>query len=727
MKSKRWLAILLIAGCARSLVAQERQVVGRVIDAETGRPVAGANIQVHESLAGCTTNNDGYFELLMPEGAKQFRISHLAYEPLRYTVKDETGELVIRLTEKYVNINPVVVTGTGTHRRMDQSPIPVQVFDAKELRTANVANVQEAMTKLNPSISFMTNGMGTTMSMNGLSDRYILILENGKRLAGDDTYARVDMANVKRIEVLNGAASALYGSDAIAGVINLITDDARNPINITSDTRYASENQFTQSVNADFQGKKFGSSTSYQRQQADGWQLSPYVEDDDGQLVATNKEASAGFHSNAIEQRFTFDPTDRLSFYLRGQLYTHTTDRPMPAGDNTTNYDMRHETYTYGAGAQYIVNERVYLNADYFSDNHSTYKDYFAGDDAGTDEMTKRVHHHNLNLKGIFRLGERHKLSAGFEMIRETLNSESDNIHGKGATTLALYAQDEIDLSRHFQAVVGARYIYHQTYHSYGTPSVALLYKVNGLNLRGAYAMGFRSPDLSELYSLYESQRTGRLTIGNLSLKPEKSDNFTLSAEYTHRRFSVAASGFHNKIRDMINYRTLDEAERDAYNQANGSDFADIQVRANVEKATVRGFNLRFDAYLGAGFSMNGGYTFVDAKDQTNDRPVDKSVRHSGVVAALWNHTWRGYTLSVNFNGRIQGERFSQSYGYAPRYSLWNLNTTHRFALKDFTIEPGLGVENLFGYVDDRPYNSNYATLTPGRVFYVSLAINFRK
>ena len=74
-----------------------------------------------------------------------------------------------------------------------------------------------------------------------------------------------------------------------------------------------------------------------------------------------------------------------------------------------------------------------------------------------------------------------------------------------------------------------------------------------------------------------------------------------------------------------------------------------------------------------------------------------------------------------------QGERFSQSYGYAPKFSLWNLNTSHRFVLKDFILEPGVGIENLFDYVDDRPYNSNYATLTPGRTYYVSLLVKFNK
>lgn len=108
------------------------------------------------------------------------------------------------------------------------------------MKEASVTNFQDAMTKLNPSIVFMENGQGATMNMNGLTEKYVVILENGKRLAGDDTYSRIDMSNVKRVEILNGAASALYGSDAIAGVINIITDDSRNKVNVTSNSRYGS-------------------------------------------------------------------------------------------------------------------------------------------------------------------------------------------------------------------------------------------------------------------------------------------------------------------------------------------------------------------------------------------------------------------------------------------------------------------------------------------------------
>ena len=732
----RTLALLTLGCCLTPTTTLYAQIniTGKVVNAETGVPVKGANIRVSNSLNGTTTNNSGDFSLKLPEGTHTLRITHVGYEQSRHTASKSEKDILIKLQENYVNMNQVVVTGTGTHRRMDNSPVPIQVITAKDLQQAGITNFEDAMTKLNPNISFMTNGMGTTMSMNGMNEDYVLILENGKRLAGEDRYTRIDMANVKRIEILNGAASALYGSDAIAGVINIITDDARNKVNIASNSRYSTKNRFTQSANADFNLGKFGSYTSYQRQQADGWQLSPLTINKKDELVETNKQASTAFHSNTVNQRFTFDPTDRLSFYARGGFYNHKTDRPIPEGDNTTKYDMRYETYTYGGGAQYMINKSSYLNADYFSDNYSSYKDYFMDDskaklNAGDSEMTKRLHHHNLNVKGIFSMGDHNKISAGLEYIKESLTSESDNIDGRSMYTAAIYAQDEINISKHFQAYVGLRYIYHETFKNYATPNIALLYKVGGFNFRGSYASGFRTPDLSALYITSESKTgsTRKYTIGNINLKPEKSDNYTLSAEYVHSRFSISVSAFANNVRDMINYRVFTEEERDAYNRGNGTDYDEVKQRDNIEKARIRGISVSLNSYLGAGFSLNGGYSFTDAKDKSKDMPIDKSVKHPGNLAALWNHRWNNYYLTVNLNCRVQGERYSQNYGYAPKFQLWNLHTTHSFNLGNFILEPGAGVENIFNYKDDRPFNSNYATLTPGCSPYVSLAIRFKQ
>ena len=725
---RKCLCAALAVSCAINVSFAQVRLQGKVVD-ESNEPIPGANIRVSESLNGTTTDASGKFELNLPDGRHRIRVTYLGYEQGVYQTDHSEKDVVIKLKEKYVNIDQVVVTGTGSHRRMSNSPIPVKVLTGKDLKEASVTNFQDAMTKLNPSIVFMENGQGATMNMNGLTEKYVVILENGKRLAGDDTYSRIDMSNVKRVEILNGAASALYGSDAIAGVINIITDDSRNKVNVTSNSRYGSKNQFLQSVNADVNVGKFGSYTSYQYQRADGWQLNPYTESK-GELVPTNKQASEGFHRNVINQRFTYDATDRLSFYVRGTFFGRSSDRPMPMDKvNTTNYDMRKETFTYGAGAQYMINKNSYLNADYLSDNHSTYKDFFDGKKSGESDMTKRIHYHNLNVKGIFRLGKYNKLSAGAEFIKELLSSETDNIAGKSMYTTAFYAQDEININEHFQAYAGLRYIYHENFKSYATPNVALLYKVGGFNFRGSYAAGFRTPELKELYTESEKKASGatRLTIGNPDLDPEKSDNFTLSAEYTMRFFSLSVSAFMNNVRSLINYKILDTAERDAYNTAHGTDYDEIQMRANIDKAKIKGINVAFNSYLGAGFTLNGGYSFMDGKNVYEDEPLDKTVKHSGTVAAMWSHTWNKYKLNVNFNGRIQGERYSTSYGYAPKYSLWNLNTSHTFRAGDFLLEPGVGIENLFDYVDDRPINYNYATLTPGRTYYVSLLVRFNQ
>ena len=400
------------------------------------------------------------------------------------------------------NLKQVVVTGTGTHHRMTDSPVPVSVITAKEISNANVSTLEDALVKLSPNISSFTNGMGTTMSLNGISEDYVLILENGKRLAGEDRYTRINVANIKRIEVLNGAASALYGSDAIGGVINIITDDAKNTLNVSSYTHYASEGRWTEALNADVSVGKLSSYTSYQRLQAGSWQHNHI--DENGNK--TDKPTSVGFYSNTVNQRFVFNATDKLSIYVRGTYYDNKTRRPQDGTyfvkskdkyveKDAYTYNLKHETYTYGAGMKYMISHTAYIDAEFYSDNFTSDYVYFkkTGDYLPGDEVTrKKVNYYNGNVKGIFRVGSRNRVSVGMEYVNEHLSSESDNISFKNMYTMALYAQDEIKLMKNLQAVLGLRYIYNENFKNHATPNVALMYKLGGLNLRAAYAAGFR-------------------------------------------------------------------------------------------------------------------------------------------------------------------------------------------------------------------------------------------
>lgn len=756
MKKKVSLTALLC--CMVVSMFAQISLSGKVVNAETNDPVVGANIRIDHSLAGCTTNGKGEFTISnLLEGKHLLSITHVSFLPQKYTANTGEKDILIKMTESYINLGQVVITGTGTHRRMSNSPVPIQVITAKDLGNANVTSLEDALVKLTPNVTTMTNGMGTTLSLNGMNEDYMLLLENGKRLTGDDRYTRINIGNVKRIEILSGAASALYGSDAIGGVINIITDDAKNTVNVSNYTHYTSKGRFSENINADINSGKFSSYTSYQRREADNWQVNEL--DENG--YKTGRPMSTGFISDNISQRFAYNATDRLSFYVRGNYYNYNTRRPetatyfkkgkkkdedgKPIYEETQayTYNMLHDTYTYGAGAKYMINKSAYIDADFFADNYTSKYDYFlkSGDfERGDKETRKKTRYYNATVKGIFKPNSWNKVSTGIEYINENFSSESDNISFKNMYTFALFAQDEITILRDLQAVVGVRYLYNENFKNYATPNVALMYKIDHFNFRTSYATGYRAPTLSQLYATDEAKTASRYTIGNPNLKPEKSNFFSLNGEYTCLRFSITATGFYNDIKDMINYRVLSDEEIQQMGLGElHEQFSTIRQRDNVDRSKIKGISVNANFYLGAGLTLGGGYIYTDTEAKTLEHdsktnkdvvvitPVDKSVKNAANVHARWDHDWNNYHLNVNLSGHIQGERYSSTYGYAPKYQQWDLNTRHTFNLDAFILEPGIGIENIFNKRDNRPWNSNFSTINPGRAVYVSLAVKFKK
>ena len=709
------------------------------------------------------------------------------------------------------DLNPVVVTGTGTYHRADNSPVAVKVISAKELKDAHVTTLEEALTRLTTNVTTHTNGMGTFVNFNGISDDYIIILENGKRVSGDDRWARLSLANVKRIEIYSGAASALYGSDAIAGVINVITDEGRDAVSASSGTQFRSKGRLDQDINVDATIGRFSTHTTYTHHQADNWQVNHYQAfDEDGTevLKLTGRPMSTGFHSNNISEKLDFRLNDQWSFYIRGSYYDNQTDRPQSATyftqkKNTApshapssplssssspfsspfspfsspsvplsplssssaplwlgaartradsspftytpkaayTYDLHHTSYLYGGGARWTPNSRIHLYLDIYSDNFSSKYDYWqTAEKESYEETRKRTHYVNETLRGIFRLASWNKLSAGAEFVQESLNSQSDNIDFETTNTYNLFAQDEVQIVRGLEGVVGLRYTQNDNFGAALTPNAGLFFHAGGFRLRASYAGGYRTPTLSQLYATDQAKTASRYTLYNTELKPEKNHFVNVNAEYSNEWMSVSVTGFMNKIRDMINYRTMTQAEIDAdanLTAIRADGWTTIRQRDNIDKATLRGISASVKFLLPYGFTIGGGYTFTDseAETQTLDKktqqyvvttsPVDKSVRHVGNVLASWDQTWNNYHLNVTINGHIQGQRYSSTYGYADAISQWDLMTRHTIALRNFTLEPGLGIENIFNQRDTSPWNSNFSTINPGRSLTLSLRMRY--
>jgi outer membrane receptor for ferrienterochelin and colicins len=728
MLKKAALTVMLVSLACTAFA--QCSLKGRVLNSETGEPVAGANVRVDHSLTGATTNARGEFMLKnLPEGKQTLQVSHVNYESKKNYISNSADNVVIQLTENHNNLSQVVVTGTGTHCLMVDNPIPINVLTAKDLREANVSDLEEALTKLTSNFSFSTNGMGTEMVLNGLKSDYILVMINGQKLIGDDALKRINIANVKRIEILNGSASVLYGSDAIGGVVNVITNDSKNQIDASSTTKISNHGRFTESVNLDLNTDKLSSHTSYQRRQSHGWQLNPMEETvnkktGEVKLSPTNKEAFTGYHTNVVNQNLSYSLNHKTTLYVQGSYYNFLNDRPL----TDYKYNLYHENYTYGLGMKYIVNKKAYIDADFYSDNYKSAYDYIqkSGDyKIGDRETRKKQNFYRGNVKGIVRVDNRNKLSVGLEYLDERLESESDHISGKTLYTMSLYAQDEWKIAEALQAVVGMRYIYNETFEDYFTPTASLMYKEGGFRGRFSVATGFRTPTLWEIYATSLSTTSNRYTVGNLDLKPEKSKNFSLNLEYIHSRFSISATAFLNNVTNMINYRTLPDEEA-----AKFGDYDEVQQRDNLDKVRVKGLNVNTSAYLGLGFNLGVGYTLLNAKNLQTDNPIDKSVKYAGNVNAQWTKNWGLYGLSINLIGNGQGKRYSETYDYnSPGFMLWDLNTGHTFNLKDVILNAGIGIENLFDRIDNRPWNTKkpYSTVTPGRAFYASITVRFKK
>lgn len=671
-------------------------------------------------------------------------------------------------TQKTIDLNPIVVTGTGTFHRADNSPVAVKVITAEELQKAQVTNLQEALTKLTTNITTHTNGMGTTINFNGVSDDYMLILENGKRVSGDDRWNRISISNIKRIEILPGAASALYGSEAIAGVINIITDESKNELEGSVNMQMKSKGRITNDANLDITRGRFSSYTSYTHQQADNWQVNNYqaFEEGDNEVYKlTGRPMSTGFRSDNISQRFEWRFSDMFDIYAKGNYYDNNTLRDRNAqyytqskktttdseGNKVTNYtysaktaytyDLHHQSYNLGAGARWVPNRNTHIYLDIYTDNFKSAYDYWqTTDKEAYDEVRKRTHYYNETLKGIFRLNDWNKLSAGAELIQESLNSASDNIDKETTYTYNVFAQDEINIIRNLEAVLGLRYTYNNNFGSHLTPNIALFYHVGPLRLRASYAGGYRTPTLSQLYATDQAKTSSRYTIYNTGLKPEKNDFWNANIEYTNKWLSASVTGFINNIRNMINYRVMTKAEIDADSHLTGiynEGWTTIRQRDNIDEASVKGLSANLKLLLPAGFTFALGHTYntTNAKTKTlntktqeyevTEAPVDKSVKNVTNVQASWNHRWEGYALNVNINGHMQSRRYSSTYGYAPAYQQWDLNTKHTFTLKNCVLEPSLGIENIFNKRDTSYWNSNFSTINPGRSVMLSLAVKY--
>ena len=673
---------------------------------------------------------------------------------LSCTAQTQMAQNVLRTD----SIQEVVVTGTGTQHLLKDAPVQTEVISGRQLQQYAGKSIEDILSGLTASFAFNENDMGSHLQMNGLGNSYVLILIDGRRLHGDNggenDLSLIDPHNIEKIEIVKGASSALYGSDAIAGVINIITKKHREQgVMVENTSRFGSYGDIRQHNGIALNFGKFSSYTNFQLQHSDGWQnTSEEALSQTEYHITDSRNKTVNRHTNwQIAEHLTYQLTPKIELYADGSIYWKRIYRPCGKhpGVDVKTYDMQYNNASVSVGGKWKLNETdvITLDADwkrhaykyaytdttltdgYVNGRFTNYYPFFPGDvDLQSDQ---RLPH--ITLKGVFRLPYQQQLSAGFDYRYDWLEAPM-RVNGGKATdnTQALYVQDEWALLNPLYLTAGLRLTRNEGFGTRLTPKLSAMLKVKDLRLRATWSQGYKAPTPKELHYQYVRNMNGVLLyLGNSDLKAQTSNYFGLSAEYSIGNLTMTLSGYYNKVDNMIALVTIpaSEAPGDLIVQY---DPRRVRQYQNMEDAKTYGVD--FTArYQTKHFTVGGSYSYLDTKAHQYDTEdevmkevtIDGMAHHKANWYATWNHDFtKCYHLGIGIYGRMSSKRYYQVDGDGKGYQIWRLSTTHQFG-KNYRLEAG--VDNIFNYVDKTPHGLHLGTTTPGTTVYASLTIRFNK
>ncbi|QZT36366.1 TonB-dependent receptor [Halosquirtibacter xylanolyticus] len=740
------LLFFLLVGMGVVCAQRTYRVRGIVVDHDNGTPVSSASVQIKETKIGTITDLNGKFSIEVPrEGDAHVEISYMGYKTLVVSIvaslSNDAHRFVLERSSE--SLDEIVVTGTGTAHSLKRVPVRTELISGKQIEQMGAANIEEILAMVNPSMSFSPNAMGSFMKINGLGNDYILILVDGKRMYGDmggnSDLNRIPLSNIKQIEIVKGASSSLYGSEAIAGVINIITKTPKNGISASNDTYLGAYGQFRQNNQVSYKAKGWSTSSTVSYKTSDGWQLSSVEKPSRKMIrkgqkdpVPTLAKASNEYQDRSFIQSLRFTPNDKFSLGATGTIFdkeviypvayksynSYFTDANLSIDGAYTfsekakiSFEGYYDNYKY----KYLYNQKY--NIAYNENGIQHQKTFYSGDEQLNTNQILRT----AKLNGVFVLPLNNTLSVGAEHMYEFLEApfrfKGNDVN---ATTTSAYAQDEWS-TKYVTLVAGVRYVNHEAFGSMFTPKVSAMVGNSWIKLRSSLGQGFKAPTLKELYYYYEKEGMGShyLYLGNKDLKPQESTYYDISLELDFNKLNFSVSAYHNKVNNMIAYKVIPTPV-----SAEEMGVKITKQQVNIDEALTEGVDVAMDWRICSFLQFNAGYSYVDAKDVETDKVLDGVSEHKANTQLSWLHQTKHIGFRYIIQGKGQSKRF---YGKeeVDGFMLWNFIANHSFTINNFKFNAKVGVDNLFDYMDDKPYGYHYSTLSPGRTFFAGLQIYF--
>ena len=701
-----------------SVVKGQYSLTGTMVDCLSREPLSGATVELVGQQKTVQTDAQGQFSFQdLSKGTHHFYVSQDDYKGHFFKVsikRNEKNYIFALCKNKEIEVGEVVVTATRRERNLKNVPITVQVITAEEIQKSQAPDFQSFLENEFSGINFTNEGGMPNINMMGFGGKYVLFLMDGERMAGETfdniDYDRIDLENIERIEVIKGASSSLYGSNALGGVINIITKDAQKPLELSANYLYNTQEDHKTNLSVGTK-QRWGSvrvPVFYNFRQ-------PYIIVDKEPLKTYKNGVPhysqmgelnvAGFTNYGASPKLTFDLSPKWNLSLAPSYYFSERN----AGTQSSK-KLRDRYYNYSGAlkSDYKITDSKTLSLSAAYDRYDKYKYYVL-----LNEKEKSYENSILRVGGQYNqnIKEKHSLVAGAEVNSDELLSfrftNSGEEAKKNAQNYALFTQQEWALSEDFTLVTGVRMDYHSLFQQYLTYRLSGMFKIDAFTLRGGYASGFRSPTLKELYTNWFHPWGGGFQImGNKKLTPETSHNTTFSVDFNAKKWNITAITQFSKVKDKIALYWSRSKDTIRYvNHAGNTDIISSELSGTYRPSRY--------------FRLKGSYAYyVSSNSRSDVRPHTFTAKVEYVEQSDLK-----YLPNVLLSGKyLAGSDIyddKSTYTHYEGYGLWRLQLSKKLP---YHFIVNAGVDNLFDYIT--PTTSFYSTTSPGRTYFVGLKWN---
>ena len=616
-------------------------------------------------------------------------------------------------------LQQVVVTGTRTPKSLANTPVPTSLITHQEIERADATDIQALLQQEMPGVEFSyAMNQQTHLNLSGFGGQGILFLVDGERLAGetmdDVDFSRLVMTGIERVEIVKGAASALYGSNAGGGVVNIITRQGRQPWHITADTQWSRHNGQRYNLVNDINQKQWHNNLSASWSSVDNFTVNS------GANPVTRVFSEVyGNRTLNVKERLTFDASDQLKLTGRMGYFF----RQVPRSPSEPE---RYRDYSAGLKGNWLMSDADQLEISYAFDQYDKSVKQKA---LGLDVRTySNVHNSVRALYNHDFAGD--MLTIGGDVMHDYLMNTKLTDRTRTQNTFDAFVQYDWNLSSQWEVVGALRYDFFSDGHlSRVTPKLSARYQPDRhLNLRLGYGMGFRAPTLKEKYSEFDMSGIW-IVEGSKNLRPESSHNLNLSAEYARGRYNMMVMGYYNQVRNKISTGV-------PYYASDGSKQLRLPYN-NLEHYSVYGAEASAHArWQSVSAKIAYAYTCEHLPKDGNGNTINNQYiparPHSLTAEVTYDHAFSAdYRLSVTLNGRwlstVDNEEYRDYYDISkgtatvcyPAYSLWRLSVQQWLWQR---LKLTVTLDNLLNYKPKYYYLN--APITDGTNLKVGIGID---